>query len=675
MSRRIKLLCLALIILFPVVVWAGFGAISGTAIDEATSLPILGAHVMAKSGSGPYPHITLGEAATDSNGNYIIENLPTEADYVVSACRIGYECEFYDNSHTVSGAIIVHVTDGATTSGIDFSLTPAIGGGTGAIAGQVSDEATSLPLPGTPVVALSADSAHHAAGGALTDLNGDYTIHNLPEGDYYVGACKPFYVCEIYDNVPGIISATLVHVAENTTTTGIDFALAHILGGQGIISGTVTDSFTGQPIAGAKVLAHNNVGMHFKTCTDSAGRYSLTLPAGSYALVAWAHDYHPALYPGIVTLNDGDNLTIDFQLIPFAFGAIAGNVTDAANSAPISHALQIAKKIHGRGFGWGISDSTGNYTIGHLPAGFYHAASIAHGYHLSLYPDSVEVFPFGTTSGIDFQLTPRDTSHSLLAGSLNSSVSGAVYDDSTGLPLYPALVVLVAQKAENSFVLRFAFTDNSGNYTIDNLEILNYYALAWSPAYMAELYNDAHSLDSADLVTPPQAGVDFYLTNCSDGPWAINGRVVTAVNPMLGVAGVVVNAYNTSGQLAASAYSMPGSGAYTLEGLEPGSYTVQVSSYSGSAPTQQVQISGNDANEVNFLLSTTGPGFRGDANSDGNISLADVITIVNGIFKPALFPPVPAEKGDVNCSGTVTLGDAIYLVNYILRSGPVPCSN
>jgi hypothetical protein len=675
MSRGIKLLSLAILILLPALAWAGYGAISGTVIDQTTSMPILGAHVMAKSGSGPYPHITLGEAVSDSNGNYIIENLPTAADYVVLACRMGYECEFYDNSPTVSGATIVHVTDGATTSGIDFSLIPALGGGTGAISGYVSDEATSLPLPGTPVVALSADSTHHAAGGAMTDLNGDYTIHNLPDGDYYVGACTPFYVCEIYDNVTDISSATLVHVAENTTTTGIDFALAHILGGQGTISGTVTDSFTGQPIAGAKILAHNNVGMHFKACTDSTGHYSLTVPAGSYALVAWAHDYHPALYPGIVTVNDGDNLTIDFQFIPFAFGAIAGNVTDATNSAPIFHALQIAKKIHGRGFGWGISDSTGNYTIDHLPSGFYHVASIAHGYHLSLYPDSVEVLPFSTTSGIDFQLTPRDTSHSLLAGSLTTSISGTVYDDSTGLPLNFAIVVLVAQKSANSFVLHFAFADAGGNYAFNDLEILNYYALAWSPGYMAELYNDAHSLDSADLVAPPQAGVDFYLTKCSDGPWAINGRVATAVNPMLGVAGVVVNAYNTSGQLAASAYSMPGSGAYTLEGLEPGSYAVQVSSYSGSAPSQQVQISGNDANEVNFLLSSSGPGLRGDVNSDGNISLADVITIVNGIFKPALFPPVSIDKGDVNCSGTVTLGDAIYLVNYILKSGPVPCSN
>src|SRR5574341_211084 len=512
MSRGIKLISLAILILLPALAWAGYGAISGTVIDQATSLPLLGAHVMAKSGSGPYPHMTLGEAITDSSGNYLIENLPTAADYVVLACRMGYECEFYDNSPTVSGATIVHVTDGATTSGIDFSLTPGLGGGTGAISGHVSNEATSLALPGTPVVALSADSTHHAAGGAMTDMNGDYTIHNLPEGDYYVGACKPDYVCEIYDNVTDFSSATLVHVAENATTTGIDFALAHILGGQGTISGMVTDSLSGLPIAGAKVLAFNNLGMHFKACTDSTGHYTLTLPAGSYTLVAWAHDYHPALYPGIVTVNDGDNLTIDFQLIPFAFGAIAGNVTDATNSTSIFHALQIAKKIPGRGFGWGVSDNSGNYTIDHLPPGFYHVASIAHGYQLSIYPDSVEVLPFGTTSGIDFQLTPRDTSHSLLAGSLNSSVSGAVYDDSAGLPLYPALVVLVGQKAENSFVLRFAFTDSSGNYTIDNLEVLNYYALAWSPGYLAELYNDAHSLDSADLVTPPQAGVDFYLT-------------------------------------------------------------------------------------------------------------------------------------------------------------------
>jgi len=666
MSRGSKLLGLAILILFPALAWAGYGAISGTVIDQATSLPLLGAHVMAKSGSGPYPHMTLGEAVTDSNGNYLIENLPTATDYVVLACRMGYDCEFYDNSPTISGATTVHVIDGAITSGIDFSLTPSIGGGTGAISGHISDEATSLPLPGTPVVALSADSTHHAVGGAITDLNGNYVIQNLPEGDYYVGACKPNYICEFYDNVTDISSATLVHVTSGMTTSGIKFALAPINeGGTGTISGMVSDSLSGLPIAGARVLAHNNLGMHFKTRTDSAGHYSLTLPAGSYALVAWAHDYHPALYPGIVTVNNGDNLTIDFQLIPFAFGAIAGNVTDAANSTPIFHALQIAKKMGGPGFGCAFSDSAGNYEIGHLPPGIYHVTSFARGYHFSIYPDSVEVLPLATTLGIDFQLQP-------LSEPPGGFISGTVYDDSTGLPLSFALVLIVGKIDQNHFVIFVTPTDTTGAYLFPHLPTLGYHVLAWAPGYKAELYDDAHSLDSATLVTPPQAGVDFYLSKISEGPFAISGRILPAANLGTGLGGVMVNAYTPTDKLVASAYSLPGIGTYTLEGLEPGTYTLKVSSYSSNASSQQIEISGADASEVNFILSMR---MRGDATGDGNITLADVIRIVNGIFKSNLYSPVPVEQGDVNCSGSVSLADVIYLVNYILKGGPVPCSN
>ncbi|OGC94186.1 MAG: hypothetical protein A2142_06100 [candidate division Zixibacteria bacterium RBG_16_48_11] len=572
MLRGIRILSLVFVLLFPVLILAQTGSISGNVTDEATSLPLPGVHLAAIAGSGPHPHMTLGVGVTDSNGNYTIHNLPAAVDYFVAACKMGYQCEFYDNATTVSAATLVPVTDGATTPGIDFALAPIGGGGTGTI------------------------------------------------------------------------------------------------------SGTVTDSFTGQPIAGAKVLAHNNLGMHFKAYTDSSGHYSMTVPAGSYALVAWAHDYHPSLYPGIVNVGENEDVIVDFQLVRFAFGAIAGNVTDSSTGNPIFHALQIAKKIGGRGFGFGFSDSSGNYLIDHLPVGFYHVASLAHGYHFSIYPDSVEVLPFSTTSGVGFQLSPRahDSTGLLAAGSFSlETISGAVYDDSTGLPLSPAVVVLVGKISENGFVLFFDFTDASGSYSFDNLPVLEYYALAWSPGYIAELYNDAHSIDSATLVTPPQSGVDFYLANISDGPWAISGEVK---NLGTGLAGVIVNAVRPSGELAASAYTLPGSGAYTLEGLEPGTYTVGVSSYSGTALPQMVAVSEQDVNGVNFNL-IAGLGTRGDVNTDGKITLGDAIYIVNSIFKPALFPPVPVSKGDVNCSGSVTLGDAIYLANYILKAGPAPCSS
>ena len=61
----------------------------------------------------------------------------------------------------------------------------------------------------------------------------------------------------------------------------------------------------------------------------------------------------------------------------------------------------------------------------------------------------------------------------------------------------------------------------------------------------------------------------------------------------------------------------------------------------------------------------------GDANGDGLIDLADVVYLLNYLFKGDL-PPDPMDSGDANCDGTVELGDAIYLLNYLFKDGPAP---
>ena len=61
----------------------------------------------------------------------------------------------------------------------------------------------------------------------------------------------------------------------------------------------------------------------------------------------------------------------------------------------------------------------------------------------------------------------------------------------------------------------------------------------------------------------------------------------------------------------------------------------------------------------------------GDANCSGGISLADVIYLVNYLFKSWPAPCCPT-LGDVNCSGSITLADIIQLVNHIFKAEPAP---
>jgi len=64
---------------------------------------------------------------------------------------------------------------------------------------------------------------------------------------------------------------------------------------------------------------------------------------------------------------------------------------------------------------------------------------------------------------------------------------------------------------------------------------------------------------------------------------------------------------------------------------------------------------------------------RGDANGNYTLSLADIVYLINYLFKfgPA---PEPIQSGDANCDGKVSLGDIVYLINYLFKFGPEPCS-
>lgn len=65
---------------------------------------------------------------------------------------------------------------------------------------------------------------------------------------------------------------------------------------------------------------------------------------------------------------------------------------------------------------------------------------------------------------------------------------------------------------------------------------------------------------------------------------------------------------------------------------------------------------------------------RGDANGDGTINSADIVYLINYLFKrgPA---PDPLWVGDVNCDELINSADVVYLINYLFKGGPPPCES
>lgn len=67
------------------------------------------------------------------------------------------------------------------------------------------------------------------------------------------------------------------------------------------------------------------------------------------------------------------------------------------------------------------------------------------------------------------------------------------------------------------------------------------------------------------------------------------------------------------------------------------------------------------------------PFWPGDSNADGDISLVDVVFVINYLFNSGE-QSNPLERSDVNCDGEVDLSDVVYLINYLFRGGSEPCS-
>lgn len=63
----------------------------------------------------------------------------------------------------------------------------------------------------------------------------------------------------------------------------------------------------------------------------------------------------------------------------------------------------------------------------------------------------------------------------------------------------------------------------------------------------------------------------------------------------------------------------------------------------------------------------------GDVNESSSITSADIVLLVNYVFKGGADPePIP-EAGDTDCSGAVSSADVIRLVNFVFKSGIPPC--
>lgn len=123
---------------------------------------------------------------------------------------------------------------------------------------------------------------------------------------------------------------------------------------------------TGNAMAGATLtlisLAGRQVG---RAVAHDAGRYRLTAPgAGSYVLIAAADGHQPQA----ATLVLGEE-PLPHDVVLSGGSGLAGTVATADDRLPVEGATVVVTDIRGDVLATGMTDMTGAFGFGHLPAG------------------------------------------------------------------------------------------------------------------------------------------------------------------------------------------------------------------------------------------------------------------------------------------------------------------
>lgn len=257
---------------------------------------------------------------TSYNGLYQFSGLPN-GDYFVGISAPGYVAEVFDDVSCaalfcdVSGGTLVSVTQGAQSQPIQVSLLQG-----GAISGSVSALNPTEDYVNLRVRAV--DESGRFAGGADPNFDtGEFIIHGLPTGRYYLHADSQIHHGQLYPDIPFNFNCpdceipidAQFEVRAGEVTEGVSFELE--LGGE--VVGTVTDS-QGRPVPAARILPfdQNDVSLNlfaYNSAPDINGNYRIVgLPTGTHYLMARVPQetgLDTQLYGGKPCLSTCDRLT------------------------------------------------------------------------------------------------------------------------------------------------------------------------------------------------------------------------------------------------------------------------------------------------------------------------------------------------------------------------------
>ncbi|MBW3564542.1 MAG: carboxypeptidase-like regulatory domain-containing protein [Acidobacteria bacterium] len=236
-------------------------------VRTSTGVGIQGMVVSAYSLSGA----EIASEVTSSDGSYTLA-LSSATYKLLAYDRDGaFATSFYRDASSFETSAEVGVPPGSTIQNIDFRLEKGY-----FVSGTVRVPA-GISLSDVVVAAYNLNGSRR--GYQKVSPTGTYSLV-LPAGTYKFAAYdeRQILATQFFDDALSFGGALTVQVTSNLP---LDFSLQ--LGGR--ISGTITNRKTGGPLENVWVFVYDLAGtVVVSAVTDSSGRYSVAVPAGTYKL-------------------------------------------------------------------------------------------------------------------------------------------------------------------------------------------------------------------------------------------------------------------------------------------------------------------------------------------------------------------------------------------------------
>lgn len=531
-------------------------SIQGSVVSN-TGVAIINATVKVIDNNG----VVLGTAATDSNGNYAISNLPAGTFFVIVTAPA---------FASAVGGVTLNI--GENEEGVDFVLTPDPGSIRGTVA--VSGE------PGSVVAGATVDIINQngvTVQTTATNVNGEYFVGGLAPDSYTVVANKSGFS-------PDFVGAVVI--SDQTTTANLFLSQQF-----GTISGRVVDQKE-NPINGndisVRLIDENGVILKTILAAQNGTFIFSNIRPGRYLINVTANGFQSAAAPVLVVANETAEITVSLMRLS---GSVAGGVVNSATEGVIEGAQVTVTDPNGILLATIVTDRTGRFTVSGLPPGTVNITASKNG--------------FGTDSKAAI-IEAGDTATTLLSLSPSpGDLRGAVVNRNTGSSIAGASVIVIDF---NNTVVATVLTETSGDYGVFNLEAGSYQVTASAENFDTQI--------TSVEILPAQTTLDNF--QLAPNPGNFSGRVTNGLTgEAIAGASVEVRTLGPAGPIVAVTLTNR-AGEYVVTGLPPGVYTVVTSKENFGAAEASDQVVSNQTTTQNLILFPNPVSVNGRVVSSGS---------------------------------------------------------